>query len=324
MSGTKAPEMVHRTTQVDPPPGTPLPHRRGGRRRRDQRRQRLWAWVVVASFGGFAMLPIYWLLVTALTPNNKAFSYPPSFFPTNVTFEHFASLADNPQLLKYLVNSVIVSIGTALLSVVVSAYMAYSFSKFRYRGRRSLMYLVLSSQMFPQALLLITLYAVFSAYGLLNTYTALVLSFTTFTLPLCVWMLKGFFDTIPDSLIEAARIDGASRLRIIHSIVIPLSAPGSCGSGSVRLCPRMERLHLRPHPRRARQADAAPRARQHLPRGVQHVLAGPHGRLTRRFPTRRPRLHGHAALPRRWHYRRRGQGLTPFPKRSCHPRRSSR
>lgn len=231
MIGTKAPEMVHRTTHGDSAPGMSPPHRRRGGRRRDQRRQNLWAWVVVAAFGGFALLPIYWLLVTALSPNDKAFSYPPSFVPTHVTFEHFASLAGNSQLLRYLVNSVIVSIGTAFLSVVVSAYMAYSFSKFRYRGRRSLMYLVLSSQMFPQALLVITLYAVFSAYGLLNTYTALVLSFTTFTLPLCVWMLKGFFDTIPDSLIEAARIDGASRLRIIHSIVIPLSGPGLVAAG---------------------------------------------------------------------------------------------
>lgn len=230
MSGTVGPAGRH-PTQVGSAPGRPLPTRPRSPRRLAQRRHRLWAWVAVAAFGGFALLPIYWLLVTALTPNNRAFSYPPSFLPTSVTFEHFASLAGNSQLLRYLVNSVIVSIGTAFLSVLVSAYMAYSFSKFRYRGRRSLMYLVLSSQMFPQALLLITLYAVFSAYGLLNTYTALVLSFTTFTLPLCVWMLKGFFDTIPDSLIEAASIDGASRLRIIHSIIIPLSGPGLVAAG---------------------------------------------------------------------------------------------
>jgi multiple sugar transport system permease protein len=192
---------------------------------------RVAAWVTIIAFGGFALLPVYWMLVTALTPDGKVFAYPPSLFPTDVTFEHFASLAGNSQLFDYLVNSAIVSGVTAVLSVVVSAYMAYSFSKYRYRGRRSLMYLVLSSQMFPQALLLVTLYAVFDAYDLLNTYTALVLSFTTFTLPLCVWMLKGFFDTIPDSLIEAARIDGASQLRIIHSVIVPLSGPGLVAAG---------------------------------------------------------------------------------------------
>jgi multiple sugar transport system permease protein len=192
---------------------------------------RLSAWIAVIVCGGFALLPVYWLLATSLTPRDQVFSYPPKLIPTEITLDAYTSLFANPQLFTYLQNSIIVSVVTAVLSVFVSAYMGYSFSKFRYRGRRQLMYFVLASQMFPQALLLVTLYSVFSAYGLLNTYTALVLSFTTFTLPLCVWMLKGFFDTIPDELIEAARVDGASRLRTIHSIVLPLAAPGLVAAG---------------------------------------------------------------------------------------------
>ena len=131
------------------------------------------------------------------------------------------------------------------------------------------MYLVLPSQMFPQALLLITLYLVFAAYGLLNSYLALILSFTTFTLPLCVWMLKGFFDTIPDELIEAAKVDGAGQAAIIHRILLPVSAAGPGRHRAVRLHPRLERLHLRPHPRRPGQADPAARPGQHLPRRVR-------------------------------------------------------
>ncbi|MFC4852268.1 carbohydrate ABC transporter permease [Actinophytocola glycyrrhizae] len=223
------------TTTVDSPVLAPAETEARPRRRspldRERPGVRIAALATIVVFGGFALLPVYWMLTTALTPDGKVFAYPPALFPTEVTFEHFASLAGNSQLFDYLVNSAIVSGVTAVLSVVVSAYMAYSFSKYRYRGRRSLMYLVLSSQMFPQALLLVTLYAVFDAYDLLNTYTALVLSFTTFTLPLCVWMLKGFFDTIPDSLIEAARVDGASQLRIIHSVIVPLSGPGLVAAG---------------------------------------------------------------------------------------------
>jgi len=223
------------TTTVDSPVAPRATTEPRARRRspldRERPAVRIAAWVTIVVFGGFALLPVYWMLATALTPDGKVFAYPPALFPSEVTFEHFASLAGNSQLFDYLVNSAIVSGITAVLSVVVSAYMAYSFSKYRYRGRRSLMYLVLSSQMFPQALLLVTLYAVFDAYDLLNTYTALVLSFTTFTLPLCVWMLKGFFDTIPDSLVEAARIDGASQLRIIHSVIVPLSGPGLVAAG---------------------------------------------------------------------------------------------
>jgi multiple sugar transport system permease protein len=189
------------------------------------------AWIAVAVIGLFGMFPVYWLIVTAFTPDDRVFSFPPSLFPSRITLDHFADLAKNEQLFGYLVNSVIVSVITAVLSVVVSAYMAYAFSKFRYRGRKSLMHLVLASQMFPQALLLVTLYAVFSAVGLLGSYTAMILSFTTFTLPLCVWMLKGIFDTVPGSLMEAAAIDGASRWRTLHTIVLPLAAPGLVAAG---------------------------------------------------------------------------------------------
>lgn len=209
---------------------TPRP-RRTNLLRSESRGVRISAWIAVIVCGGFALLPIYWLLATSLTPRTEVFAFPPRLWPTQISFEAYTSLVNNPALFTYLGNSVIVSVITAVLSVLVSAYMGYSFSKFRYRGRRSLMYFVLASQMFPQALLLVTLYTVFAAYNLLNTYTALVLSFTTFTLPLCVWMLKGFFDTIPDELIEAARVDGASRLRIIHSIILPLSAPGLIAAG---------------------------------------------------------------------------------------------
>ncbi|MEV4018206.1 carbohydrate ABC transporter permease [Nonomuraea angiospora] len=206
-----------------------VPITRAPRRRRP--RLRAAAWAAVAVIGLFGLAPIYWLVVTAFTPDERAFTFPPSLVPTEVTFDHFTKLAENEQLFGYLVNSVVVSVVTAFLSVLVSAYMAYAFSKFRYRGRKSLMHLVLASQLFPQALLLVTLYAVFSASGLLGSYTALILSFTTFTLPLCVWMLKGIFDTVPSTLMEAAAIDGASRWRTLHRIALPLAAPGLVAAG---------------------------------------------------------------------------------------------
>lgn len=186
---------------------------------------------VVAIIGVFAFAPVYWVAVTAITPTQDVFRFPPRLWPENITFEHFSTFADNPALLRYLANSLIVSSITAVLTVFVSAYTAYSFAKFRYRGRRSLMSLFLASQMFPHVLLLITLYLVFSQVGLLNSYLALILSFTTFTLPLCIWMLKGFFDTIPDELIEAAKMDGAGQGTIIHRILLPISLPGLVATG---------------------------------------------------------------------------------------------
>jgi multiple sugar transport system permease protein len=201
------------------------------RSRRARKPQPWLAVVAVVVIGVFAFGPVYWLAVTAFTPSTEAFRLPPRLWPAHFTFEHFTNLTDNAVLGRYLVNSLIVSSLTAVLTVLVSAYTAYSFSKFRYRGRRSLMSLILASQMFPQALLLITLYLVFSAVGLLNSYLALILSFTTFTLPLCVWMLKGFFDTIPDELLEAAKVDGAGQGAIIHRILLPVSLPGLVATG---------------------------------------------------------------------------------------------
>jgi multiple sugar transport system permease protein len=199
--------------------------------RRATRRPRWGLWISLVVIGLFAFLPLYWLAITSITPDDQVFSYPPKLFPTQITFDHYAKIFQTPAIFEYLRNSVIVSVITALLSVAVSMYMGYAFSKFRFRGRKSLMYFVLSSQMFPQALLLVTLYVVFAQFNLLNTYQALIISFTTFTLPLCVWMLKGFFDTLPDDLIEAAKIDGAGHWRTFHSVILPLAAPGLVAAG---------------------------------------------------------------------------------------------
>jgi multiple sugar transport system permease protein len=199
---------------------------------RKRKRPFRWAlWITLVAIALFAFLPIYWLAVTSLTPVNQVFTYPAKLFPTEITFEHYAEIFSTPAIFGYLQNSIIVSVITAVLSVVVSMYMGYAFSKFRFRGRKSLMYFVLSSQMFPQALLLVTLYVVFAQFNLLNTYQALIISFTTFTLPLCVWMLKGFFDALPDDLIEAAKIDGAGPWRTFHSVILPLATPGLIAAG---------------------------------------------------------------------------------------------
>jgi multiple sugar transport system permease protein len=179
----------------------------------------------------FAFFPIYWMLVTSLRPGSEVFAFPPRFFPSQITFEHYQGFLNNPKLIQYLGNSFLVATATAVGSLIVSAYSGYSFSKFRYTGRRGLMFFILSAQMFPQGLLLITLYLMFSSLKLLNSYVGLVLAFTTFTLPLCIWMLKSYFDTMADDLIEAAKIDGASQLTIIHRILMPIARPALISTG---------------------------------------------------------------------------------------------
>ncbi len=199
--------------------------------RREEMTFRVFFYGAFALAACFAFFPIYWMLATSLRPNTEVFVFPPSLVPRQFTLEHYVNFIRNPQLLRFLWNSLLIASVTAVSSLVVSTYAAYAFSKFRFTGRRSLMFLVLSAQMFPQALLLITLYLMFARLRLLNTYLVLVLSFTTFTLPLCIWMLKGYFDQIPTDLIEAAKVDGANQLQIIHRVLLPVARPALVATG---------------------------------------------------------------------------------------------
>ncbi|MER5966345.1 carbohydrate ABC transporter permease [Streptomyces sp. NPDC002057] len=179
----------------------------------------------------FGLLPVYWLFATAFMPREDVFAADRPLFPVRPTLDNFRAFFDDTTLLRSLWNSVVVSAGTAVLSVVVSGLMAYSLSKFRYRGRNAIMVMFLLGQLLPGALLLVTLYVMFSSAGLLHTYTAVILAFTTFTLPLSAFLLKGIIDGLPDELIEAARVDGLSNLGTLFRIVFPLVAPGLVTAG---------------------------------------------------------------------------------------------
>jgi len=178
--------------------------------------------VTVSLLAVFALGPVVWMIVTAFTPDEDIFRFPPTL-DRGFTFDHFAAVLTDATLMRFMVNGLVVSTATALLSLVIGFAAGYAFSKFRFIGRSPIMYLLLVAQMVPEVLLLLTLYTSFDALGLLNTYGALILSYTTFTLPLSVWMMKNTFDSVPDELIEAARIDGASEWRIMTSVILPVT-----------------------------------------------------------------------------------------------------
>lgn len=178
--------------------------------------------VTVIVLAIFALGPVAWMVFTALTEDQDIFSFPPSL-DRAYTLDHFVNVLTDATLMRFMVNGLVVSAVTALFSLIIGFSAGYSFSKFRFLGRSPIMYLLLVAQMVPEVLLLLTLYTSFDALGLLNTYAALILSYTTFTLPLSVWMLKNTFDAVPDELIEAARIDGASEWRIMVTIILPVT-----------------------------------------------------------------------------------------------------
>jgi multiple sugar transport system permease protein len=180
---------------------------------------------LLAVIGFYLFFPIYWMITSALKNNAELYQIIPTFFPHEITFAHFWSAIAESRLLVYLGNSLITSGASAAINTVLAIYAGYSFAKYRYAGRQPIMLFMLSAQMFPFGLLLISLYPVMTTLGLLDTRPGLILSYIVFALPVATYMLYSYFSQVPDELIDAARADGASDLRIFHTIVLPISVP---------------------------------------------------------------------------------------------------
>lgn len=174
----------------------------------------------------FAIGPIVWTFLTSLKGESEIVSSTITYLPDNVTFGNYESIwrrSDYPRLLK---NSAIVTGITVFLSLTIGVLGGYSISRYRFRGRDQLMIFYLVIRMFPFTLLLIPLFIMLRRLSLFDTYFGLALTYTTFLLPLCIWMLKGFFDGIPPDLEEASRVDGSTRIGALLRIVLPLARPG--------------------------------------------------------------------------------------------------
>lgn len=177
------------------------------------------------------VFPIYWMLLTSLKPNGAILRLPPQFLPLHGTLANYAGILTDGKFLIFYKNNIIVSGITTLVTLTLAVLAAYAFSRYRFKGGRFVMMLFLSTQMFPAMTLLIALYNMYYRLHLLNTYTALVLACSTNALPMSVWILKGFFDTISKSLEEAAYIDGCSKGRTLLQVILPLVKPGILAVG---------------------------------------------------------------------------------------------
>lgn len=185
---------------------------------------RIFFWASLLLIGGFVFLPLLWMINTALKPTYLTFSS--YFFTGPLTLDNIIHIVTDPKIMTYLKNSLWVSFGSSFMATLVAALAGYSFSKFRYRGRKFVMGMFMMSQAFPQAILLLAIYAMMNKAGLLGSYWALIISYVVFTLPVGTWTLKSYFDQIPDSLMESAKLDGAGNFRIMLQIIFPLAVPG--------------------------------------------------------------------------------------------------
>lgn len=173
----------------------------------------------------FLFFPIYWLVVTSLRPDDEILSTSINLVPMSVTFEHFVTVIATTETITFIVNSIYVSVATAILAVIISAPAAYAISVLRFAGSRSLMFGFLAGKMFPHAMLLITLYPLLRTTGLLNTRVGLAMVYLVQSLPVSVYLLFTTIRQIPREVVEAGRVDGAGELRILIFLIGPLLAP---------------------------------------------------------------------------------------------------
>lgn len=177
------------------------------------------------------LFPVFWMAVSSIQPSSKLMNLPPEFIPSNPTLANYVKIISNHKYLRYFENSFLVSGGTVLLCMFIAIPAGYAFSRYRFPFKSSIMTFIMSVQMFPIVVILISLYTFFMKWNLLNTYRGLILTDTAFALPLAINMMKSFFDTLPKSLDESATIDGASRVRVLWSILLPLTVPGMLAVG---------------------------------------------------------------------------------------------
>ncbi len=181
--------------------------------------------------GGLALLvigafPLFWMLSTSLKPSAEIFATPPRLVPAHPTLENFGRLFSDTSFLTFFRNSVLVSLATVALTLGVSAPGAYGLTRFAFAGREKVAGLILTTYMFAPVMIIIPFYILVKELGIVNTRLALVLSYTTFCLPFCLWLLRAFFESIPLELEEAALVDGAGRGRAVWHVVLPLALPG--------------------------------------------------------------------------------------------------
>jgi len=182
-------------------------------------------YVILLVFCAITLYPLLNVLSVALRPGNQLFSTSLAIIPEGATLDNFRRAIGETDLLLWLKNSLIISTCTAIFGVVLSATAAYSFSRFTFWGRKSGMMVFLITQMFPAPMLLLPMYILLVRLQLVNSFFGLLIPYTATAVPFCVWMLKGYFDTIPKSLEESAYIDGCNVWQSMYKIVLPLSTP---------------------------------------------------------------------------------------------------
>jgi len=170
--------------------------------------------------------PFLWLLSTSFKFKVDMLTSVPQWIPKNPTLNNYIHILFETNVPTYFKNSLIVAVGTSLLAVIITCLAAYVLSRYEFKAKPIYILFILTSQMFPAALFLAPMFIVLKTYHLINSLQGLIIAYSTFVMPFTTWLLKGYFDTIPFELEEAALTEGANRFQTLTLIVLPLAAPG--------------------------------------------------------------------------------------------------
>jgi ABC-type glycerol-3-phosphate transport system permease component len=184
-----------------------------------------WPALVLALLVAASAFPVYWAVVASFTPEARLFQSP-SLFPRDLVLEHYRALFTERNFWIPIRNSLIVAGATTIICVTLGAFCAYALARLQFRGKVALLGFILAVGMFPQISVVSPLYLLLRSLHLINTYPGLVLPYLTFSMPLTVWLMVGFFRQLPAELEEAAMVDGASRFRAFWEVIVPLALPG--------------------------------------------------------------------------------------------------
>jgi multiple sugar transport system permease protein len=184
------------------------------------------SYIIVILVLIFAIAPLLWTILTSLKHESDIMTRDLQYVPREITFENYVNIWTRSNYPALIGNSAIVTTITLVVCLTIGSLAAYGFSRYQFRGRTSLLLFYLVIRMFPVVLLIIPLFILLRDLGLLGKHFGLALAYTTFLLPLCVWMMKGFFDAIPVDLEDSARIDGCTRLSAFFRVVLPLARSG--------------------------------------------------------------------------------------------------
>ncbi len=188
---------------------------------------------VVAFVSVFIIImPALWLILTSFKSNENIFIFPPQLIPNPFIIQNYVDVLEQGDFPRYLINSVLVSCISTVLCVLFSVLAAYALTYFKFVGRRVVLAVIVGTQFFPSAILILPLFRMWANLGLFNTYTSLIATYTAASLSLCTWLLIGFYRAIPGEVLDAATIDGCGKLGLLWWVVMPLALPGLLAGGA--------------------------------------------------------------------------------------------